>query len=321
MSTEPSPGTVQATMEEKEEESGAWRRALALFVVVLATSVVQPTLLVAVPFLVLVALRGIRGGTVFFATLLAAVVVVSGPRDGSWFVERAWALTVGGIFVAVSLARPRWGLTSRTLAAVGSTTAAWAAFMLVRAGAWGAVDWAVTDQLRAAYATWMDVMRVVQQGEAMSPALASAIYRTVEMQASVFPALVALESMAALAVAWWLYVRLFQTEESSIGSLGGFRFNDHLVWVMIVGLLLLGLRTEDVVTRVGANLSVFMGALYALRGMGVVVFVSGGLSLFGYGMFVLGFVFAAPVVLGFAALFGIADTWLDLRERVGSAAT
>ncbi|MDX1646335.1 MAG: hypothetical protein R3304_04240 [Longimicrobiales bacterium] len=307
--------------KESEERSDAWRRALALFVAVLGMSVVQPTLLVALPFLVFVVLRGIRGTGVFFATLLAVVVVMTGPRDGTWYVERAWALMVGGIFAAVSLARPTWRLTSRTLLAVGVTAGVWVLIMVVRTDAWAAVDWVVTDELHAAYVTWLDVMRTVREGEVVSPAFASAIYRTVEMQVSVFPALVALESMAALAVAWWLYARLYRTGETSIGPLGGFRFNDHLVWVMIVGLLLVGIRTVDPVSRLGANLAVFMGALYALRGMGVVVSVSGGLSLFGYGLLALGILFAAPVVIGFAALFGIADTWLDLRARVGSAAT
>jgi hypothetical protein len=63
-----------------------------------------------------------------------------------------------------------------------------------------------------------------------------------------------------------------------------------------------------------------MGALYALRGVGVVLFVSGGLSLFSYSMFALGFLFAAPVVVGFAVLIGMADTWLDLRARAGELA-
>ena len=73
--------------------------------------------------------------------------------------------------------------------------------------------------------------------------------------------------------------------------------------------------------RIGANLAVFMTALYALRGAGVVVFINGGLSLLGALMFILGVLFAAPVVVGFAALLGIADTWLDLRARAEAMAS
>lgn len=316
--------TSTAPLEETsapEDDSGAWLRALALFFVVLITSVVQPTVLVAAPFVLLVALRGMRGGGAFFATVLAAIVLVAGPQDGVWYVERAWALMVGGLFAAVSVARPGWRLTSRALVAVSGTALVWAAYMLVQTGAWAAIDWTVSDRLLAAYGTMLDMVALLRQGDPVTPAFASAIYRTVEAQASVFPALVALESMAALAVAWWLYVRLLQGRDGGISPIGRFRFNDHLVWVLVVALLLVIVSSGDAVTRIGANLAVFMGALYAMRGIGVVVFVSGGLSLFGYTMFVLGLLFAAPVVIGFTVLFGIADTWLDLRERVGSVAT
>ena len=68
--------------------------------------------------------------------------------------------------------------------------------------------------------------------------------------------------------------------------------------------------------RVGSNAVVFMGGLYAMRGVAVFMFISGGLSLFGFVMFCLGIVLAAPLVLGIAVLVGVGDTWLDLRSRV-----
>ncbi|MDG2283350.1 MAG: hypothetical protein P8L45_09525, partial [Longimicrobiales bacterium] len=88
----------------------------------------------------------------------------------------------------------------------------------------------------------------------------------------------------------------------------------------ITGLLLVVTRLSEGAVRVGANMTVFMTALYALRGAGVVVFVNGGLSLLGILMFILGVLFAAPLVVGFAALLGIADTWLDLRARAEAMA-
>ncbi len=302
----------------RPESDGAWRRALALFVVILATAVLQPSLIIAVPFLVLAMVAGVRGGLAFFATLLAMIVVMIGPQDAAWYMERAWALTVGGAFVAVTAFRPEWRLTSRALAAVGGAAAATGVFLVARSGGWDTVDWLVSDQLRGAYATWIDMLTIARQGESVSPALASALYRTVEMQITVFPALAALESMAAIGVAWWLYVRVFTGKDGGLDPVGGFRFNDHLVWVMVAALLLVVVRSGDGLTRLGANLAVFMGALYALRGIGVIVFVNGGLSVMGYALFTVGFLLAAPVVIGFTVLFGIADTWLDLRARVGS---
>ena len=303
---------------EPSAERRAWRGAAALVAVAFATSVAQPSVLVAVPLLVLIGMGGVRGGATFVATVVAMLVVLFGPRDGYWYAERAWALVAGGLFVALSIGRPSWTLTSRTLASVGGTVVAFAALLAVRSDAWAALDWAVSDRLRSGFATWMDAMTVLRDGQAPSPALTSAIYRTVEAQVTVFPALLAVETMAALAATWWLYVRIVHRTDDGLGPLARFRFNDHLVWLMIGGLALVAGWANESVTRVGANLAVFMAALYAARGLAVGVAVSGGISLLGTAMIVLGILFAAPVVIGVAVLLGVADTWLDLRTRAES---
>ena len=297
-----------------------WPRAAWLFAAVLATSVLQPGVLVAVPLLVLLGLKRIRGTSVLLVATGAMLLAIVGPRDSLWFVERAWALMIGGLFVSVTMVRPQWALSTRSLVSVLASAVFSTLMLSVQGTAWFAIDWIMTDRLRAGFATWMDAMVVLRQGEAVSPALASAIYQMVEAQTAVFPAMIGLQSMAALGVAWWLYNRVVRGSDHGVGPLGPFRFNDHLVWFMIVGLLLLATSAGSALTRVGANLTVFMGALYALRGVGVVLFVSGGLSLFSYSMFALGFLFAAPVVVGFAVLIGMADTWLDLRARAGELA-
>jgi hypothetical protein len=73
-------------------------------------------------------------------------------------------------------------------------------------------------------------------------------------------------------------------------------------------------------TRVGTNAVVFMVALYALRGVGVVLGVRGGLSPLGWVLVGLGLVFAAPALLTGAFLVGLGDTWLDLRARADGPA-
>jgi len=297
-----------------------WRRALALFALALGTSVIQPTVLIAVPLLGLLIMRHVRGNAVLVVTLLATLMMLLGVRDALWFAERAWAVVVGGAFVGITILAPTWRLTSRTLTAVATSTMVWAGLFAVRANAWASIDWSVTDRLRAGFATWTEALVVLREGEALPPVVASAIYQTLELQTAVFPAMVGLESMAALAVSWWLYSRLAQKGDVALGPVSRFAFNDHLVWLLIAGLALLASQLGDTVTRLGANLAVFMGALYALRGAGVVLFVSGGLSLFSYAMFALGLLFAPPVVLGFAVIIGMADTWLDLRTRVGKLA-
>ena len=306
---------------EVSERRHGWRRALALFAIVMATSVVRPGVLIALPLLILIGLGGIRGVATFVATVLAMLFVLSGPRDGMWYAERAWALMVGGIFTGLALAVPSWKLSSRSLASVMGAAVMSIAFLALRADAWSTLDWSVGDRLRGGFATSLDALTVLRQGEAPPASLVSAIYRTVEAQIAVFPALLALQSMAALAVVWWLYVRVVHRSDSGLAPLRGFRFNDHLVWLMIFGLVLVVARVDAGLTRVGANLAVFMGALYSVRGTAVIVFASGGLSLVGYTMFALGLLTAAPVLFGLTALIGIADTWLDLRARVASVST
>lgn len=311
---------TEATAADPADDGREWRRALALFAVALGTSVVQPTVLIAVPLLGLLMLRGVRGNWVFVVAALASVVILMGARDALWFVERAWAIVVGGAFVGITVLAPRWRLTSRTLFAVGASTVVWAGLLAARTNAWASIDWSVTDRLRAGFVTWTDALVVLRQGEALSPAAMGAIYQTLDFQTAIFPAMVGLESMAALAVSWWVYSRLAHDGEAQLGPVRGFGFNDHLVWLLLTGLALVAAQLGDGVTRLGANLAVFMGVLYALRGAGVVLFVSGGLSLFSYVMFALGLLLAPLVVLGFAVIIGMADTWLDLRARVGKLA-
>jgi hypothetical protein len=60
---------------------------------------------------------------------------------------------------------------------------------------------------------------------------------------------------------------------------------------------------------------VFMGALYALRGVAVVLFLAGGVSLLGGIFLALGLLLVAPVLMTGAFVIGLGDTWLDLRAR------
>jgi hypothetical protein len=295
-----------------------WRRALVLLVLLTLTSVFPAGVLVSVPFLVLVVFAGVRGVALAGVTALAMVLALSGVRDPLWYVERGWAVVLGGFFTGITLAFPAWRLTTRSLAAVGGSVISVSVFFVLRSGAWLEIDMSVAERLQASVGTLLDAMTVLRQGEAVPPALVNAVYRTIELQAAVFPAMVALESLGALALAWWLFVRLVHKADDGVGPVARFRFNDHLVWLMIAALVIV--VAGQGAARLGANLAVFMGTLYAVRGLAVMVAVSGGLSFIGYSMFTLGILVAAPFVLGFMAVLGIADTWLDLRARAGSLA-
>ena len=306
----------QPVTGEAARPSRDWPRAVGLLAVVLATAVLRPGVLIGVPLLIFLALAGLRSVRVAVAAALAMLIVASGPRDGIWYAERAWSVLIGGGFVALTLLVPSWRLSARALGAVAGALAVTAAALGLRGEAWVALDVAISDAVRAGAGRTVEVMSTLGEG-GLSPAFESWLIQAGEAQAGVYPALVCLGSMAALGVAWWARTRLVGRGGQALGPLRSFRFNDHLVWLLVGGLLLLVLQWGDAPARLGSNAVVFMSALYALRGAAVFVFVSGGLSLFGYLTFIVGLVLAAPVLFGVAMLIGIGDTWLDIRSRTG----
>jgi hypothetical protein len=298
--------------------SPGWPRAAGLLLVALVTSVAQPSVLVALPYLALGLILGVHRPRVMLVGMLAAIVAfVSLPQDGGWYLERGWALLVGGWFAALTLRRPHAPFSHRALGSVAGAALVSAVVLAIRSGAWQAVEWVVQDRMVRAISGFLDAARLMRGGKGLPPALVTTIYEAVDKQIAVFPAMLGLASVAALGVAWWAYVRLTTGNDQAVGPLRYFRFNDHLVWVFIGGVLLLVLRA-GAFARVGANAVVFMGALYAVRGAAVILFMSGGLSFFGYVLLVFGMLFVPPLILTGALVVGIGDTWLDVRKRLGS---
>jgi Predicted membrane protein (DUF2232) len=300
-----------------EPASPGWPRALALLgcVLVLSTPVVHASVLIAAPLLLLLAVRGLRGIPVLLAMILSTLILATGVRDGVWYAERAWSVLIGGGFLGLTMVVPGWRVASRAMGAVFGSLAVATGVLSVRRDAWGALDAAIGNGVRSVADTSLDAMTGLSSGGGLSPTLVTALHQTAEAQAVVYPALIALASLAALGVVWWARTRLTGGGDQALAPLRDFRFNDHLVWLLVAGLLLLLSQWGDALVRVGSNAVVFMGVLYALRGAAVFVFMSGGLSMFGCLTFAVGFVLAAPVVLAVAVLIGIGDTWLDLRAR------
>ncbi len=294
-----------------------WPRAAALLGVVLATStsIVHPAVLIALPLLVLLGAHGLRGVAPMGGFVLATVVVAAGARDGIWYTERAWAVLIGGGFLALTMVAPRWSISSRALVAVVGSLAIAAGILALRADAWAAIDSAVSVGARASVDEMLGRLSALA-GEAPSPQVVTALERAAETQAALFPAMIAIASMAALAVAWWIRTRLVGEGDQGLAPLREFRFNDHLVWLLIGGLMLMFVQWGEAFARLGSNALVFMAALYMLRGAAVFVFLSGGLSMLGYTLMLVGLLVAAPVFMSMAVLIGVGDTWLDLRSRV-----
>lgn len=293
-----------------------WPRALALAAFLVSASVMSPFPLVAAPFLLLaVGLPTRRTGTLLFAAAVAAFLLARPTQSGFWYVERGWALAAGGWFVGLTLAWPGSRLTHRVLGSVAGAGAAAAAAFVVRPGWWSVLDWQVRARMMEGVRQVLQVARD-SGGIVVSAETEASVLRTAELQAGLFPALLALTTAAGLALAWWLYSRLASGRRGALGSVREFRFEDQLVWVFIGGLLMVVLAAGEGWTRAGSNTLVFMGALYALRGAAVVLFLNGGLSVLGGVLVALAMVVMAPVVLAAALLIGLSDTWLDVRTKV-----
>lgn len=309
----------QGTTELARRPTPEWPRALGLFGAVLATSAVaHPGVVIGVPLALLLAAAGFAN-LVSVAVVGLVILIVAGGGggmpDGLWYAERAWAVLLGGTFLASCMLAPAWRLTSRALAAAAGSAVVAGGVLAFSGGSWASLDGAVTRSMQRDMDATINTITVLGGRDLLSPEMVQAAQDLMSTQVSVFPALLGIESLAALGLAWWARSRLLGASEAGLARLRDFRFNDHLIWVLVTGLLLLVAGAGDALARVGSNTVVFMGALYALRGAAVFVFVSGGGSVFSLVLIAVLLVLAPVVPLGTAALIGVGDTWLDMRAH------
>ncbi len=137
---------------------------------------------------------------------------------------------------------------------------------------------------------------------------------------SIAPALLALESLLALALGWAAYHRLARVRVGPpLEALRNLRFNDQLVWGLIVGFTMVLLPTLVTWRAVGANLLCFFGALYAFRGAGVLSwmipdrYAVPALIALVVLVPVLGPVWVLAATLVITLVLGLGDTWRDFR--------
>ena len=271
--------------------------------------------LVGVPFLLLAIFRPVKGPLAWgLVGVTAALVTLRGGASGFWFVERGWALLLGGCFVALSLRWPGGRFLPKGLGAVTAAFAATGLLFRARPQDWRVTEWLVTERMDWAMSVALQAARMNTETGTLPLELETQAVGILEAQQAVFPALLGLASLSALGLAWWLHHRIGAGPGETIGSLKEFRFNDQLVWLFIIGFVAL-LAASGGLERVGVNTVVFMGGLYALRGAGVVLFLTGGVSILGGLLFLIGFVLLAPFLVVGAMFVGLGDTWFDLRKR------
>lgn len=305
---------------------------------------IEQTMLLVVPAVAACALLAwLSGGRGWIAAawIGLALWVITRPLpdgvDGYATLARGWALLLAGVFGAVGvIAGPRFAFLPRALVAIAIASGV-AAVGTSRSGGMARVAGVVgaethhrvDDALdpwaaRTTGAAWATASRRAPDA-AVRAVEAEAVLRALPSAAVVVaPALVALESLGALTLAWALYHRLARMRVGpALAPLAAFRFNDQLVWGLVVGATFVAVPTLAELRPVGINLLVFFGALYALRGLAVVRWALGrrgvelplgaGVAL-GVAFPLLGGVVAAVLTAAALAL-GLGDAWGGWRTR------
>jgi hypothetical protein len=269
---------------------------------------------------------------------LTVRVLALDAAPGSFYnLVRGWSLLVAGGFGLVCLLGVQRPFFSRAMTALSL-----ALVLVVGMGIKGPLTPARTTQAveaefgrrnAAAITMFRTTMsehpEIMQRMPGSGPMLAEFEQRLKEASETgvqLFPSLLFLESLIALALAWTTYHRISRTRLGApLGPLKDFRFNDQLVWGLIAGLAIVFLPALDFMKGAGRNLLVFFGALYAIRGFGVLSwFLAPGVLaatlMVGFAMLwwpVLSVVAISGFVLLTLAAFGLGlgDTWADWRRR------
>jgi hypothetical protein len=279
-----------------------------------------------------------NGGKLVLALLwvgIAAFVIMSpaGPPDSPYnWLARGWALLLAASFGLVSVIAATEHFFPRALSALAVAISLGFALVLVSPGGPTRIGNAMAGEFNrrndqsiaslrqvSGQPGWKDVVdsspalqRLTQESEAQLAAIP-------KWSSLLVPALLALESLAALGLGWALFHRM-----SSVGigpplaKLKDFRFNDQLVWGVAVGASIFLLPAFEEGRNAGLNLLLFFGVLYTLRGMGILAWMS-RTKVLTYMLIALALV-AWPLVAALAFGLGLGDTWLDLRTRAQAKA-
>lgn len=276
------------------------------------------------------------GGPLSLAILwtgMAAWLLSLAPPTGAgaayYDLARAWGLVVAGAFGLVCIIGRQRSFLERALSAI--VVAALLAFLLLLLTGRSPleVERIVASELQVRNAAAAGVMQESAKfvGERF-PELAKMASETVgdrvQLQdllsrhgAPLFPALLALEALAACALAWALYHRLSRARiGAALAPLRRFTFSDQLIWALVAGIAMIVLPSLAGMGPAGRNLILFVGTLYVLRGFGIYAWLvsrrAGVVSVF-----VAIAAFPVSLLTIFPALgLGVTDTWANWRERI-----
>ena len=322
-----------------------WRAPLfALAAVLFLTSVppfqlvlpVDRALLLLAPALAACAIAGWRSGgrlglAIGWTVIAGWILWMAVARGGSFaLLMVGWSVLVTALFGAVLMVGWSERFLPRALLAIGMALAVGASTALVAGG--GSFDSTLAlyaeetsrraDLLRTAWteftstAQWAEVVAGTPNAARLTEGMELQFALLPQMARLLLPAMLALETLMVLALAWALYHRFGRARLGPpLADWRELTFHDGFVWGVIAGLVVVVLPVPGFVFAAGMNLLVFTGVLYALRGLGVMLwFLKPGRWMMVLWAIVL---VLFPHIIGVvAAVLGVGDTWLDWRRRL-----
>jgi hypothetical protein len=296
------------------------------------------------------------GGSAVLAALWIAMAVLAlraaVPPIGPYAdVVRGWALLLAAAFGVVSIAAPQQRLFPRALGAATFALLMAFLFLLIadktpaQASVVFGEEFARRNTLLAQIADLqsaavrslsreLPVIGAVLDHRFFDGLVQQSVVAT-RVFAPLYPAMLLLESLAALALAWAVYHRLNRARLGApLAPLREFRFSDQLVWGFVAGLVMVVVPGLEALDALGRNLLVLFGGLYVVRGAGVIAWTIMRLRrgrliaaltaaamalLFGGSSIVpaLGAVFGSMAIVP-PLLLGLSDSWVDWRGRARS---
>ncbi|MEW5919194.1 MAG: DUF2232 domain-containing protein, partial [Gemmatimonadota bacterium] len=275
-----------------------------------------------------------RGGRVTFALvwLVLATWIVVGPMrtdPGFAWLARGWVVILAASFGVMHVVMPRHRFLPRALASLAVTTmVSIAVIMLNGAGSFEQFHQTVVNEIERRLSASVDMVSQAMQSpqwqrlSETSPTFARLAQDSTEQlqqfanaAKSIYIAMVAIESLAAMAVTWALFHRVSRTRIGApLAPLREFRFSDQLVWGLVVSIVLVLLPAFSGLRPVGLNLLIFFAILYAVRGLGVLAWYFAAHRV-GFALVMVVAVLALPITSLFSLGVGLGDTWLDWRAR------
>jgi len=304
-----------------ERNGGTLAPMLALLAVALLIAPVGPFPILAIPFALL--LLAFRPGDLFGIAAAAVLMilvfrVVEGDADGGWYMVRGWCLIAGGLFVGLSARNRPDRLLDRSFTAVACATLFLVAAAMVRPDLGASADGWMGERIREA-ATMAHALLLADpevSAGTIGDSIGAAIDQWARFQRDVYPALLALATMAALALGWYFAGRRDSGDRPP--PIRNFGFRDGYVWLLVAGLALLVLPLGAVAFRVGENATLFMALMFLARGGAILLWIltAATTSAWTWVLLGIGMVLAYPFVFGAALVIGIGDTWLHVREKL-----